>query len=140
MKFLLLLVVIAMVAFVLLRKQGKGGEKKAGRKHLAARNYQVVANNNKTRFRATTIVAGDNTCQAALVLQDKLFLDSDHNTPSLPLADCTQASDCYCKYTHQDDRRCDGDDRRAPHKLAADLYSAEGGDRREGKRGRRSSD
>ncbi|WP_166263830.1 hypothetical protein [Marinobacter caseinilyticus] len=135
MKFLLVLAVIAVIVLVVLKKQPQKGNK-----HSRKRVSQAAVSKEQTNFHATKIVPGDNACQAAQDLQDKLFLDSKLNTPNLPLPDCTQASDCHCKYDHQGDRRSDESDRRL-HSLQTELYpAAEGADRRRQKRGCRTTD
>ncbi|NMT65044.1 hypothetical protein [Marinobacter orientalis] len=140
MKFLLALAVVAVIVLVLLKKKSKEGNKHIRHKTPRKRASQAAANRDQANFQATKIVPGDNACQAARDLQDKLFLDSELNTPKLPLPECTQVSDCHCKYDHQGDRRSDEDDRRL-HTLQTELYPAtEGANRRRQKRGRRATD
>jgi hypothetical protein len=143
MKFLLVLAVtagIAVIGLVLLKKKSKVGNKHIRDKAPRKRASQAAANKNQVNFKATKIVPGDSACQAEGGLQDKLFLPSERNTPKLPLPECTQISDCHCKYEHQGDRRDDEDDRRL-HTMQTELYpAAEGPNRRRQKRGRRATD
>lgn len=140
MKFLLALGVIAVIVFAVLKMKPKGGNRKNRDKQSRKRVGHVAAGSGQSAFSATTIVPGKNACQAARELQGKLFLDSELNVPKLPLPECIQVHDCHCRYSHQGDRRSDEGDRRA-HTLETELYPvAEGEDRREPKRGRRSTD
>lgn len=92
-------------------------------------------------FRATSIVAGPNACEAAKRLGEKRFLVAAKEVPQLPLPDCDQ-SKCTCKYAHHADRREKvSDDRRGPPGLRSQLHGHSGEeDRRSKKRGRRASD
>lgn len=140
MKFLLALGVIVVIALAVLKMKPKGGNRKTRGRQSRTRVGQAAASSGQSSFSATTIVPGGNACQAARNLQSRLFLDSELNVPKLPLRECTQVQDCHCKYRHQPDRRSNEDDRRA-HTLETELYPvAEGEDRREPKRGRRSTD
>ena len=140
MKFLLVLAAIAVIVFVLFMKKSKEGSKHITDKHPRKRVVQAAASKGKGDFRASRIVPGDNACHAAEDLQDELFLDGEHNTPKLPLEECTNISACDCKYDHHGDRRGDEDDRRL-HTLQTELYPvAEGTEKRRQKRGRRATD
>lgn len=92
-------------------------------------------------YRAATIVAGANACEAVKSLQDTRFLIATKEAPQLPLPNCTQPK-CSCKYSHYSDRREDSDaDRRGPPGLRSVLHTHTGGaERRSKKRGRRDSD
>ena len=61
-------------------------------------------------------------CLAAQTLRNERFLCNE--APVFPLAECTQASDCGCKYKRWEDRRAE--DRRAPFATAGDNYFANG--------------
>lgn len=140
MKFFLVLAVIAVIVFVVLRKKPKKGHKNISDKASRKRISQASASKHQANFHSTQIVPGDNACQAAQDLQGRHFLDSELDTPNLPLPGCTQVSDCHCKYEHQADRRSYEDERRL-HTLQTELYpAAEGSERRRQKRGRRSTD
>ena len=140
MQFFLIPAVIVVILLVLLKKKSKEGNKRIRRKAPRKRASQAADNKDQANFQATRIVPGDNACQAARDLQEKLFLKSELHTPTLPLPECTQVLDCHCKYGHQGDRRTDEDDRRL-HTLQTELYpAAEGANRRGQKRGRRATD
>lgn len=138
MEVLLALVAIAVIVLVLLmlKKQPKKVNKP-----LRGRVSQAAASKDQNNFQATAIVPGENACQAARSLQGTSFLVREVNTPNLPLAECTQMSDCHCKYDHQDDRRSDDSDRRAFSTLRTALYlNTEADDKRGQTRGRRAPD
>ena len=138
MEVLLALVAIAVItfAFLMLKKQPKKVNKP-----LRGRVSQAAASKTQNSFQATAIVPGENACQAARRLQGTSFLVREVNTPNLPLAECTQMSDCQCRYDHQDDRRSDDNDRRGFHTLREALYlNSEEIDQRAQKRGRRAPD
>lgn len=141
MEFLLVLAVIAVIVFVVIKKRSRDGNNHISDKRSRGRVSPAAVSKDQASFRATKIVAADKSCQAARELQGKLFLDSELNTPKLPLPECTQISDCRCKYEHLDDRRSGEDDRRL-HSLQTELYPTanKGVDRRRSKRGRRSTD
>lgn len=139
MKLFLVLAVffaIAFLAFRVLKKQPKKGNGVSGSGISLS-----ASKKDQNRFLATKIIPGDNACQASRDLQDSPFLNSEVNTPNLPLAECTQVANCRCKYVHQSDRRSDDDDRRDPSPLRSDLYlGTDGDDKRSQKRGRRNRD
>jgi len=138
MEVLLLLVAIAVIVFVFMMRKKQPPKTN---KNTRGRDIQVSASKNQPSFQATTVVPGADACNAAQSLQGKPFLVREVNTPSLPLPDCTQVSDCHCKYEHQDDRRSEDNDRRGFHTLREALYlnTAEV-DKRGQKRGRRAPD
>jgi hypothetical protein len=141
MKFLLVLAVIAVAVFVLYKRQANDGASNKKRASSRRKLASSAASEQNTNFHTTTIEPGRQSCQAVQTLQGKVFLDSEHHTPNLPLPECTQASDCHCTYQHQEDRRRADEDRRDPHKLETEIYhSTEGNERRGKKRGRRSTD
>tara|TARA_R110002072_G_scaffold85210_15_gene192833 strand:+ start:6000 stop:6575 length:576 start_codon:yes stop_codon:yes gene_type:complete len=91
-------------------------------------------------YRGTSIVVGDDACDAVKAIGTRRFLLADGDTPMLPLAAC-DASRCTCTYMHHDDRRDDDDDRRLTAALSTDLYEDSGNEnRRSAKRGRRKTD
>jgi len=55
------------------------------------------------------VVPGRMACEAAQRLRGQRFLSRD--APRLPLPDCSNQTDCQCKYQHLADRR--GEPRRA---------------------------
>jgi hypothetical protein len=61
-----------------------------------------------TPYRAVSVRAGPESCQAAKQFGKKRFLSS--RAPRIPLPECTCAT-CTCSYIHHDDRRT-GIDRR----------------------------
>lgn len=104
-------------------------------KKVAKRSIEV-----RNRWRATSIVPGENSCDAVKVIAGKRFLDVEKAVPKLPLQECDVAL-CSCKYAHHDDRRVTHDDRRTPNALHAQLYEQTGkANRRSRKRGRRKTD
>lgn len=138
MKVFLILGAIAVIFFVLaiLKRQPKKGNKYPRR--LVS---QAAVSKNQTRFQATKVVPGNNACLAAQDLKDTPFLKSEVNTPNLPLPECTQVSNCHCKYVHRDDRRSDENDRRTFSALRSTLYlNTEADEKRSHKRGRRAPD
>lgn len=138
MKVFLILGAIAVIFCVLaiLKRQPK-----KGKKYPPGRVSQAVVSKNQTRFQATKVVPGNDSCLAAQDLQGMLFLKNEGNAPTLPLAECTQVSSCHCKYDHRDDRRSDEDDRRTLSPLRSTLYlNTEADEKRSRKRGRRAPD
>ncbi len=93
----------------------------------------------KGRYRATSIVCGENACAAALAIKGSYFLVEDKDTPQIPVPNC-DVKKCSCRYAHHDDRRVDDDDRRGPRGLRSDLHSHVTGVDRRTRRGRRKSD
>lgn len=140
MVYFLILAGVVAVLVVLWKLKSTGGKRRvAGRRARKAGSRASVVHK-QAGFPATRIVPGENACQAAKDLQGELFLDSDHNTPKLPLPECTQISTCQCKYVHQTDRRSHEPDRRL-QTLQTELYpAAEGDERRSEEQGRRKTD
>ncbi|MGB1141478.1 MAG: hypothetical protein ACPG1A_11305 [Halioglobus sp.] len=136
---LLLFVAIAGIAIFLLLKRsnakGEASQSLNSRKTTAKGAVQAHAGE---PFKATSIVAGPDACDAALALADKLYLDSDRSTPNLPLPNCT-APRCRCKYSHHPDRRNPDGDRRFGSMIRSGRYALGQDDRRASK-GRRSED
>ncbi|MCB1856198.1 MAG: hypothetical protein H6988_04965 [Pseudomonadales bacterium] len=138
MKFLLLLVVVAAVAAFLVTRSKKSKPRAtlnrargsaSGRRTPRAKPYS-----------ATSIACDDTACDAARALGDRQFLDTDRDTPMLPLPGC-DAARCNCRYVHREDRREVGEDRRHPAGLQAELYeTGVNKNRRRQKRGRRRND
>jgi hypothetical protein len=64
-----------------------------------------------TRFRAVSIRAGDESCEAARQFGRLRFLGA--KAPRLPVPEC-DAANCTCRYVHYSDRRS-GTDRRATY-------------------------
>jgi hypothetical protein len=54
-------------------------------------------------WHAVGISSGPACCRAALSLKNNRYLS--HEAPQLPLAGCTQAKTCLCRYKHYSDRR-----------------------------------
>ena len=93
-----------------------------------------------TRFRATSIEAGEECCKAVKVIAGKRFLVADDNIPEIPLPAC-DALNCSCIYTHHEDRRDEGEVRRGPQAgLRTELHRHAADSERRKKRGRRVTD
>ncbi|MEH6500011.1 MAG: hypothetical protein V7751_11535 [Pseudoalteromonas distincta] len=138
MKVFLILGAIAVICCVLaiMKRQPK-----KDKKHPRGLVSKAAVSNNQTRFQATKVIPGNNACLAAQDLQGTFFLKNQGNTPSLPLPECTQGSNCHCKYDHRDDRRSDEDDRRTLSPLRSTLYlNTEADEKRSRKRGRRADE
>ena len=88
-------------------------------------------------YAAVAIDFQHDCCVSAKALGGTRFLRNE--TPTLPLADCTQLN-CRCRYVHYEDRRVDENDRRIPHSLQSDLYVANGERERRSESGRRDED
>jgi hypothetical protein len=140
MKILLLLVILAAVLAFMVMRRGKGKTRSTLNK---ARSPARAGNGPRARihpYSATAISFDDTACDAVKAIGDRLFLDTDRDTPLLPLPGC-DAPRCNCKYVHREDRREVGEDRRHPSGLQAELYDAGVNEnRREKKRGRRGDD
>jgi hypothetical protein len=90
--------------------------------------------------RATSVFFDDAACATVRALSDRRFLDTERNTPSLPLAGC-DAAQCNCRYVRHEDRRRSDEDRRNPNALKSELYDRSGEtNRRARRRGRRKTD
>jgi len=74
-------------------------------------------------FRAVSIFAGPSACQAAKAVADKRFLM--RTAPCLPLADCTRAHECKCRFRRTADRR-EGDRRLEGSALARSFGGTDG--------------
>jgi hypothetical protein len=61
-------------------------------------------------YRAVSVAPGKSSCSAATAIANKRYLFRD--APRLPLADCTMAPNCACKFKKVSDRR--DRDRRKP--------------------------
>ncbi len=88
-------------------------------------------------FKAASIQAGSNCCQAIQELaEDRYLLDK---LPRLPLDSCDRVASCKCSFTNHSDRR-EGDDRRIPTTAfrgivedgSRDVNNRSGKDRRTG--------
>jgi hypothetical protein len=142
MKILIIIALAIAVFLVIGRMRANSGStaKKPPAKALKAKKRTAPPAAQQHPFRATSIVLGENACEAARALAEKPYLDKDRDTPLLPLADCTAAK-CTCKYTHQQDRRDIDEDRRFSSSLQSELYSTtDNKNRRIKKRGRRDYD
>lgn len=140
MVYFLILAGVVAVLVVLWKLKSTGGRRRVAGKRARKAGSRASASSGQADFPATRIVPGANACQAAKDLQDELFLDSHHNTPTLPLDECTNVSGCDCKYAHQNDRRTNEKDRRL-QTLQTELYTAaEGDERRRPEHGRRKTD
>jgi hypothetical protein len=88
-------------------------------------------------FRAISVVPGSNACAAAIAVAGKRVLGSA--APRLPLAECTKAADCKCRYQKFADRRDEEEDRRLFSTGIRTTMSETAQSRRKSK-GRRESD
>jgi hypothetical protein len=134
-KVLLGLIVVVLLLVLLLR--GKKPEKqdvKPGRQHATGKRVKSPPVSKRTSqkvalkapqqqkpsssraassdYRAVTVKTRLGACNAAIALQDQIFLARE--APSLPLAEC-DVGNCACRYRYLDDRR--QDDRRTPYGL-----------------------
>ena len=142
MKVLLLIALAIAIFLVIGRTRTKGGNtvKKPPMKPAQLKKKKASPTVQVHPYRATSIVLGENACEAARALVEKPFLDKDQETPLLPLPNCTAAK-CTCKYAHHQDRREIGDERRFSSGLQAELYATGDKENRRFKRGgRRQSD
>jgi hypothetical protein len=94
-----------------------------------------MTNKTTSRWSAVSIVAGNNSCEAARALKGERFLST--KAPRLPLAECTAAQSCGCVYRKYADRRAGP--RRAEDQGSIRRSPGGGSERRAG-RGRRSTD
>lgn len=131
MKAIALIVAVILAIMVLSRLRSSPGSPKSARAARAA-----VARP-ASRYRAVSINCGADACEAARALVGKRFFPEDMG--QLPLTGCT-ASRCECTYSHHNDRRSAGGDKRARSALSTELYQASGKPERRGSRGRRKSD
>lgn len=115
-KFLLGVVVIAVVAVLVYRhRQGAGGAPRRGR-NVAGKKIATGSNSSEAPgevagkpYAAVSIKTRLGACNAAITAQDKVFLSTA--APPLPLPEC-DVEDCACRYVFYDDRR--QEDRRSP--------------------------
>jgi len=94
-----------------------------------------MTNKTTSRWSAVSIVAGNNSCEAAHALKGQRFLSTE--APRLPLAGCKAAQTCRCVYRKYADRRAGP--RRAEEQGSIRRSPSGGSERRAG-RGRRSTD
>lgn len=140
MKILLLLAVVAAVIAFMIMRPGKGKTHKALNKPRSPARSASAPGARVHPYSATAISFDNTACDAVKAMGDRMFLDADRDTPLLPLPDC-DAARCNCKYVHREDRREVSEDRRHPSGLQAELYEAGvNKNKRQRKRGRRSSD
>jgi hypothetical protein len=134
----------AAAAALVLRSNGKN----SGRKKVASTGKSRAAKSRTAekaksppgnRYKATSIICGENACAAVRAIQDKRFLVRDNDIPQIPLPGC-DVKKCTCVYAHHKDRREEEHDRRGPRGLRSDLHSHSTGSERRAKRGRRKSD
>lgn len=77
-------------------------------------------------WHAVSIVRGRFCCNAARMIGEQRFLDSQ--APRLPLPDCSGPETCQCKYKHHDDRR--GSPRRREERIGFRDHRHAGPERR----------
>ncbi len=136
----LLIGVVAIIAVVLmLRSNRQATDKKGVTSPTRSRPLDKPKPLIKDRYRATSIVCGDNSCSAVQAFANKRFLVEDNDIPQLPVPNC-DATKCTCVYAHHEDRREEDDDRRGPRGLRSDLHAFARENDRRLKRGRRKSD
>jgi len=81
-------------------------EKTRGRKRGKSSYSQSPIRTARKLFHGVSIRPGESgACEAAQNLENRRFLADE--APMLPLADCSNPTDCRCKYQHFDDRRTD---------------------------------
>ena len=140
---ILIIIALAIAAFLVvgrMRANSASTTKKPAAKTAKAKTTTAPPAAQQHPFRATSIVLGENPCEAARALAEQPYLDKDRNTPLLPLADCTAAR-CTCKYAHQQDRRDMDEDRRFSSSLQSEVYyTSDNKNRRIKRRGRRDYD
>ena len=102
MKYLIGLAVAGLVVFLVLRRREAPQEPPALDKNDAKEQKQIG------HYRAVSIKAGPNACEAAMKLEGKRLLPNE--VGAFPLEGCDKA-DCHCKFEHHSDRR-EEDDRR----------------------------
>lgn len=142
MKILLILALAIAVFLVIQRLRANSGDtsKKPPVKTAKTNKKKNTPGIQEHPYGATSIVIGENACEAVRALAETPFLDRDKKTPLLPLADCTTAK-CTCKYAHQKDRRDIGEDRRfGPGMQSGHYATGEKENRRFKKGGRREYD
>lgn len=119
-KLLSLAIALAGAVWVLMRiRQGGGSSEKSAKskrvkpKRLATP-LPAKASSAQPKpgqdWHSVTILSSFGACDAAKLLQDRVFLATD--APSLPLPECDHSS-CRCRYEYLDDRR--QEDRRSPY-------------------------
>lgn len=140
MKTLVILALVAVAAFLLMKKLGaaKSGKHRS-QLPTAGKRGNARAEQEPRPYRATVIVPGAMACDAARELANKPYLDANQSTPPLPLPNCT-APNCRCKYVHREDRREEDIDRRFESGMQTEIYRTSGHPERRGSRGRRKSD
>lgn len=97
-----------------------------------------TARTKSSTYHAVSVRLGESACLAAKTIEGKRFLAAE--APPLPLAECSSADDCRCRFVHHEDRRSSRDRRSpfAPGSASAGTARFER-ERREGKDRRRGS-
>jgi hypothetical protein len=89
----------------------------------------------RSPFHAVSVRVGRKACMAVKTVEGQRFLAVE--APQLPLAECSNAEDCECRFIHHEDRRS-GHDRRSPYSPGSvgtgtgtmEAERRQGGDRR----------
>jgi uncharacterized low-complexity protein len=126
-------------AVLILRSKTQASNNKSGSTTVKARSSERPKPPVKNRFRATSIVCGEDSCAAVQAFAGKRYLVEANDIPPLPVPNC-DARKCTCTYSHHADRRDEDDDRRGPPGLRSDLHVYARDEDRRKKRGRRKSD
>ena len=104
MKYVIALILFAIVGFILWRRRVDGETAKKAASSAAIEKPKV------NKFKAVSIIPGPDSCDVANELRGKRLLSNE--VGSFPLEGCDKA-ECSCRYAHHEDRR-DEDDRRIP--------------------------
>ena len=126
---LLVLVVGLLAAWFVVRQGGKKTETRPDRRTSAPKTES-------TEFHAVSLKVGTYACDAAKKIAGQRYLASE--APKIPLAGCTAADDCACRFVHHKDRRT-GKDRRSPF-TSGGLAAASGKYEKERRQGRERRD
>jgi hypothetical protein len=135
---ILLLLIGTAIAAVLFWRAKTGTASKSRTKKIAKTTKS--SSQQRSPYRATSIISNDGACDAVKSIGNKRFLDVDRILPALPSPDCN-AHKCDCRYEQHEDRRAYDEDRRSPSPLKTGFYEIVGEtNHRHKKRGRRKDD
>lgn len=132
-KLLIAIIVLLALMMLFLRNRKAAPNVKKGKsakaRKLQAKQVGSVPADSHTKpkpYQAVSIKTRLGACDAAIKMQDEVFLAAD--APPLPLSSC-DVDTCSCRYVYLDDRR--QDDRRSPFGERTGV-SGPSGERREG--------
>ena len=103
--FLTAIVILIVASLLLWRKRLNSDE------DAATDEDSSVARAKKSPYHAVSVRIGESACLAAKTIEGKRYLARE--APQLPLAECSAAENCRCRFIHHEDRRS-GKDRRSP--------------------------